>query len=350
MLARGQVDAIGVSVLVGERFYPPRLRVGEGLRVELRERHFAVNHDFAVHVDAADEVLLVHHRDFVVTVLRHFKCPLNPLARVLPAAADGVIEQIPRRHGVHNRAGLILHGVKHLRRCLDGVFCLKAHGHARRVLMTRRVARRLYIRISGRAGVVGQRNRPQEHRLAHGQKRQRVLPCFEVDAHFTRNVAVGVVQPVGTPLRLFNGRRLQVVALIILVPLADDDAVLIGVLLVGAVDPHAVEVHHRQLTVRQLAVHKERALDGAVLARVGVVEQCQVIQTRFRHIHNPLGQRLFARQDALARHALVVLKDPRLGGNACILVAHERVRIHRHGHVRVRRVLVAFQIVRIPRN
>ena len=185
MLPRGKVDQVRLILFPGEGLQAPVLGIGKGRRLELGKRNLAVNIDFAVHVRAADKILLIVQGNGVVPFLRHREAPLNPLAGALPrVAADAVVQQVAGAGGRNGTGGLVLHRIQHLGGGPGGRLRLDPDDLSGSAGFPFRFPVGLRVRSRPEAEA------PDQHRLPQGQDRERMRAAGQENLQAFADVAV----------------------------------------------------------------------------------------------------------------------------------------------------------------
>ena len=137
MGALSQIKFIGIVFFIGQHIQSPALRIGETVIFHFLKRNPSVDHDFSGNIDTTHEILFCIHGNVIVTVLRHFKLPFDPLTGQFPGvSSDGVVQQRAGADRINRRGGLILLRVQHLRGGTACVFRFDTDGHTGSFLCT----------------------------------------------------------------------------------------------------------------------------------------------------------------------------------------------------------------------
>ena len=271
-----QVESEGVSVLVAQSPHLPAGVGAEGNGCKFLKGNFSVNIDRPGGQGAALVHLATLDGDMVIAVLRHFKIPFDPFARMRPGIAADIIE-----NGIGD-------GIRIRQGRTPVVACVKARSAAQlcglpldlEAVVLRLLAHRGF-RLRSRVFRIGhflrgrrQRDPAEDHRFVHRFQGQCVLALVKIKGIRLRLVSQAVHTPGALLLKAFHLSGADIVALVILPD-------------IPAVGPQTRKTQRGSAGERNFPVDGQLALDIDPAALHSQVIQADIIKSCLRNIHLP---------------------------------------------------------------
>ena len=292
----GQINIIRIPFLISKLHIFPVIAVAERYFFQFLEQYFAVYVYRSVRDASSCIILTSLDHNIVITILRHFKIPLNPLSRTSPRFSAYIVQDCSR-HAIR----LCCRG-RPVILCIERGFrpecrCLALYNLTVVSCPLRSVYLRLFCKILVISIYIPYRAHCQflqEHRFVFAFKRNAVCPLLKIKFVRFRNVPHIIPEVSSLPIIDLHLRRADFIPLIVYSHLS-------------AIRPDSGERDIPCILKRNLSIDIHNAFRGNSSRLRKKIFYIKVIEAALRHINLPCNHRAGSGKQYLSRALIVLL-------------------------------------------
>ena len=296
MASLGQINIIRIPFLISKLHIFPVIAVAEGYFLQFLEQYFAVYVYRSVRDASSCIILTSLDHNIVITILRHFKIPFNPLSRASPCLAAHIVQN-RGRHAVRLRC----RGRPVILR-IEGRFrsecrCLALYSLAVIFRPLGGVCLRLLCKVllvSVHALYCTDYHLPEKHRLILALKRDAVCSLLKIKSVGFCDVPHIIPEVSSLPIIDLHLRRADFIPLIVYSHLS-------------AIRPDSGERDIPCILKRNLSIDIHNAFRGNSSRLWKKIFYIKVIEAALRHINLPCNHRAGSGKQYLSRALIVLL-------------------------------------------